>query len=121
MAKLEGDYLLHDILAIMSEDNVGALNFLFEVLSLQDENRFIKYIEFFNDNEIYGSKLYTFWNDACDRNLDEVDKTIDMLVSHNISPIIIHRNLDRGRALPFKEHLKEYFDTLGEFMKEDYR
>ena len=58
MAKLEGDYLLHDILAIMSEDNVGALNFLFEVLSLQDENRFIKCV---NSISIFIKKYIIFF------------------------------------------------------------
>ncbi len=121
MSKLDGDYTLQDVLTIMSDGNIGALSFLLEVLNLQDEDRFIKYIEFFNDNEIYGSKLYMFWNDSCDRNLELVDWTINMLKSNGVSKEIIHRNLDRGRALPFKEHLKEYFDNLGEFMKEDYR
>ena len=105
MAKLGGEYLLKDILALMANGNPGALSFLMEVLNTMDEDRFLRYIEFFNDNDIYGSKLYMFWNDSCDRDLAKVDETIELLKTNNISKEKIHENLNRGRALPFKEFL----------------
>lgn len=112
MAKLDGEYLLKDILAIMANGNPGALSFLIELINTMDEDRFIRYIEFFNNNDIYGSKLYMFWNDSCDKDLELVDKTIDMLEYNSIDKEIIHENLNRGRALPFREFLEGMGDRF---------
>ena len=105
MGKLNKEMTVKDILIEMSEGNPGALSFLMEELNLGDEIRFVVDVSFFDMYEIYGSKLYMFWNDACNRDLDKVKETILLIVSNKIPKEKIHENLDRGRALPFKEFL----------------
>lgn len=105
MSKIKEEMTVKDVLVEMSEGNPGALTFLMEEINLQDEKRFIADIIFFDTYEIYGSKLYMFWNDACGRDLNKVKETILLIVSKNITKEKVHENLNRGRALPFKEFL----------------
>lgn len=105
MGKLKEEMSVKDILIERSEGNPGALTFLMEELNLGDEMRFIVDVSFFDMYEIYGSKLYMFWNDACNRDLDKVKETILLIISNMVPKEKVHENLNRGRALPFKEFL----------------
>lgn len=105
MGKLNKEMTAQEVLVQMSEGNPGALTFLMEEAKLGDRDRFVVDIIFFDRYEIYGSKLYMFWNDACNRDLDKVKETILLIVSNKIPKEKVHENLNRGRALPFKEFL----------------
>ena len=94
-----------DVLIKMSEGNPGALTFLMEEINRGDEKRFVADVIFFNMYEIYGSKLYMFWNDACGRDLNKVKETIMLIITNRVSKEKVHENLNRSRALPFKEFL----------------
>lgn len=107
MSKLRFDMSMMDVLVEFSEGNPGALTVLMELLQhYKDDPEFLITLMFLDNNEIYGSKLYMLWNDCCNRDINKTIETIKYLKDNNISKETIHKNLDRGRALPFEEFLK---------------
>ena len=107
MNRLRFDMSMMDVLTEFSEGNPGSLTVLMELLQHYKEHpEFLITLMFLDNNEIYGSKLYMLWNDCCNRNIIKIIETIKYLMENNISKETIHKNLDRGRALPFEEFLK---------------
>ena len=58
-------------------------------------------ILFFDNMEIYGTKIYILWNDCCGRDMTKFKETIQYLKGGNVSKEAIHGNLSRLRAEPF--------------------
>ena len=86
----------------MSEGNPGALTFIMEALTA-DKMNMLKMILPADTLEIYGSKLYMLWNDACGRDLEKVHEVFDAWRQGKLSKERIHENLNQGYAKPFEE------------------
>ena len=107
MSKINLGMSIIDAMAELSEDNSGCVTFLCELADYHKGTPdFLLDLLFFDNNEIYGSKLYMLWNDCCNRNIEKTVETIKMLRDKQVSKEVIHKNLGRGRALPFEEFFK---------------
>lgn len=88
----------------MSEGNPGAMSFMAQ--ALKEPENLILIILPLDTLEIYGSKIYMLWNDACDRDIKKVKRVIERWRTGELTKEEIHTNLNRGRALPFEEKKK---------------
>lgn len=90
-----------DIIVKMSEGNPGAMAFMGQ--ALKEPENLILIVLPLDTLEVYGSKIYMLWNDACDRDIEKVKRVIERWRTGELTKEEIHTNLNRGRALPFKE------------------
>lgn len=99
MGKLNKNLNVDDLIFALSEGNPGALTFIMEMMNTN--TKAVPNIIFFDTMEIYGAKLYMFWNDCCGRDQEKVNETVGFLRKENVSKEKIHENLNQVRAMPF--------------------
>ena len=87
------------IILEMSDNNLGAIACLIEMFC--SDPMAILDILWFDSMEIYGSKIYIFWNDCCNRDIVKLKQTIQYLRSGKVSKAQIHENLDRVCVVSF--------------------
>lgn len=99
MAKINNNLNVDDFIFALSEGNPGALSFIVEMMKTNKDA--VPNIIFLDKMEVYGSKLYMFWNDCCNRDQAKVNATIDYLRKEGVSKEKIHENLNQVCATPF--------------------
>ena len=87
------------ILIMMSDGNPGCMAAVSELLAL-DAERGLEACNRMLRANITGAKLYMLWNDCCDR---DTAKTLDIMLTHDISDIKEHINYEGGRGIPYDE------------------
>ena len=102
MSRIKLTDTTRDMIIKMAEGNPGALTFLMEALN-EDQMNMMNIILSADVLEIYGSKLYMLWNDACNREVSKVRDVFDAWITGALSKERIHENLNQGRAKPFEE------------------
>lgn len=55
------------------------------------------------ENNITSSLAYQFWNDCCERDIDECWRVLDALVEGKISKETFVDHIDRPRGIPFEK------------------
>lgn len=100
MNKITLEDSVQEVIFKLSEGNPGAVTAIVQLCESCSYEEFLTYLIFFDDYEIYGSKIYMLWNDCCDRDLNKLIETISYIRA-NLNREEVHKNLDRGRALPF--------------------
>ncbi len=86
-----------DIAMSMGEGNPGALSLVMEILTGEPKNIFI--LLKCDAYRIYGSRLYMFWNDCCDRDINRMRQAID---EYNREEILDHIDNNGGYGKKFK-------------------
>ena len=97
--RITADMNIKEMIVIMSDGNPGAIACM---LNMLDSNpTALLDILFFDTMEIYGSKIYTLWNDCCGRDMKMLRDTINYIREGNVSKEEVHENLNRVHAEPF--------------------
>ena len=90
-----------EVIIKMSEGNPGCLAFLMELVKYR-EIKAMSDILLFDNMRVYGSKLYIFWNDCCDRNMEKASLVMDKLKKGEMEKQIFLNHIDGVRGIPFE-------------------
>lgn len=98
MARITLNDSIQDIVIKMSEGNPGCVQYLFELFSDNPIKAF-EYCLRYDTAELYGSRLYQFWNDCCGRNTGIIHKVMEQYDDEEIL-----RHIDNGKrhGTPFE-------------------
>lgn len=98
MARITLNGSIQDISQKMSEGNPGCIQYLCELFS-SDPIKAFKYCLRYDAAELYGSRLYQFWNDCCGRNIEIVHKVMEQ---YDDEEILRHIDNGKGYGTPFE-------------------
>lgn len=96
---------MEQIIIDFSEGNPGCLQFVMELIQSRGPELAFAAMGIMKAKRISGSLAYQFWNDCCERNIEECWRVLDALTSHKITGADFVNHINRPRGIPFDKEL----------------